>query len=427
MKVFKHLTLFLLLPLTFLYAQWYELDSVPEPICAGQGIVYGGGYVWATASDMGDGFYAYDVNQNQWITLDIFPGDICDIGAIAYETEYERRIFVVDDYDLYFYTKDYTTGYEGSWNEPIELPDEDFEEGTCITFQHCDVTAGTGYLYLLRGGGGTEDNFFRRAIEEPTQGPRGSPEIEFKWEKLEDFYRGATAGAAMCFNKYRGNKRVYTFGGGGDSIFYYYDINGDSWVITDTTPRVQNDGSSLASSSTTVNNLRAIFGENSDDSLFRYKVSANEWKRMPYSLPNTLGPGASIAPMNRNDTLFTYLVIGGERKNFYVHVRSLADEQEEGGGQSSSTMLVLEKAKVSTSSDGISVWYSTRTSTRVKIQVYNLAGKLVKTLLNGKVASGEHFVCWNKTDKLGRSAPAGVYFITIDKDKLERLKVVISE
>lgn len=144
MKKFQLPLLLLILPLTFLYAVWHELAQVPESIYEGEGIVYGGGYAWAIAGEPGgDGFYAYDISQSspgEWVTLDNFPDEIDGIGAITYETGYERRIFVVDDDELYLYTKDYRTGYEGRWDEPIPLPDPaiygEFEEGTCIAFQY---------------------------------------------------------------------------------------------------------------------------------------------------------------------------------------------------------------------------------------------------------------------------------------------------
>lgn len=428
MKKFQLPLLLLILPLTCLYAVWQELDSVPEQIFAGEGTVYGGGYVWAIAGETGDGFYAYDVYQNEWITsLENFPDGIDEVGAIAYETEYERRIFVVDDDELYFYTKDYRSGYEGSWDEPILLPEDyEFEAGTCITFQHADVAYGTGYLYLLRGGGDTTHNFFRRPIEIPVENPGGSPQGNFEWEELPALKPGAVAGAAICFSRYGGNARIYALVGGGCDGFYYYDINSDAWRTQPVTPRDQNDGSSLASPSPSSANLRAIFGEDSDDSLFRYRISDTSWYHVTY-LPNTLSSGASIACRGNPETLFTYLVIGGGRRNFYLHILSTEDEDEEDGPQSSGSMPVMENAKVSTSSDGILVWYSTRTSTIVQIQVYDLDGKLVKNLFSEKVESGEHLVSWNKTDKSGRNVPAGIYFITIDKDKPERLKVVISK
>jgi len=46
----------------------------------------------------------------------------------------------------------------------------------------------------------------------------------------------------------------------------------------------------------------------------------------------------------------------------------------------------------------------------VRLDVYNAAGQLVKTLVNGRLASGSHQVVWNANDETGKSVAGGVYF-----------------
>jgi len=46
----------------------------------------------------------------------------------------------------------------------------------------------------------------------------------------------------------------------------------------------------------------------------------------------------------------------------------------------------------------------------VKLEVVNIQGKLVKTLVNGMKTPGSRSVCWNGTDNLGKRVGSGAYF-----------------
>jgi flagellar hook assembly protein FlgD len=50
----------------------------------------------------------------------------------------------------------------------------------------------------------------------------------------------------------------------------------------------------------------------------------------------------------------------------------------------------------------------------VSLGVYDVAGRLVKTLLEADVAAGEHQVRWNGQDGSGCKVSAGMYFCTIE-------------
>jgi len=46
----------------------------------------------------------------------------------------------------------------------------------------------------------------------------------------------------------------------------------------------------------------------------------------------------------------------------------------------------------------------------VNLSVYNLKGQLVRSLVNGNVAAGDHRIVWNGTDNNGNGVPSGIYF-----------------
>ncbi len=50
-----------------------------------------------------------------------------------------------------------------------------------------------------------------------------------------------------------------------------------------------------------------------------------------------------------------------------------------------------------------------QTSSLVNLEIYNLKGQKIKTLVNGTLSSGIHSVIWNGTDEKGKSVASGVY------------------
>ena len=54
--------------------------------------------------------------------------------------------------------------------------------------------------------------------------------------------------------------------------------------------------------------------------------------------------------------------------------------------------------------------YSVKEATHVTIEIYNVKGQLVRTLVNEAKSAGNHNVVWNGMDNSGRSISSGVYF-----------------
>jgi hypothetical protein len=53
---------------------------------------------------------------------------------------------------------------------------------------------------------------------------------------------------------------------------------------------------------------------------------------------------------------------------------------------------------------------STITNQHVTINIYNIRGQLVRSLVNGEFETGDHTVVWNGTDDSGRGVSSGIYF-----------------
>ncbi len=65
-------------------------------------------------------------------------------------------------------------------------------------------------------------------------------------------------------------------------------------------------------------------------------------------------------------------------------------------------------------------------TTAITISIYNAAGKLIKTLFQGKLSSGLHQFTWDSKDALGKNSPSGIYFAVLQSNKLRKsIKMVL--
>jgi hypothetical protein len=55
-------------------------------------------------------------------------------------------------------------------------------------------------------------------------------------------------------------------------------------------------------------------------------------------------------------------------------------------------------------------------SGRARLQIFNLRGGLVRTLVDGQLAAGPHTLDWNGEDELGRAVASGVYILRLSAE-----------
>jgi hypothetical protein len=71
--------------------------------------------------------------------------------------------------------------------------------------------------------------------------------------------------------------------------------------------------------------------------------------------------------------------------------------------------------------------YQLAQATRVSLKVYDISGRLVKSLSDGNEIKepGYYTVSWDGQDDLGRKVPAGVYFVRFDTDHCQQIEKTI--
>ncbi len=72
-----------------------------------------------------------------------------------------------------------------------------------------------------------------------------------------------------------------------------------------------------------------------------------------------------------------------------------------------------------------SISFSVNSSAPTVLKIYNEAGQLVKTLVNGKVGMGTHVVKWNGTNNLGEKVHSGVYFYELVNGSQKSVKKLL--
>ena len=71
------------------------------------------------------------------------------------------------------------------------------------------------------------------------------------------------------------------------------------------------------------------------------------------------------------------------------------------------------------------IGYSLSHREHINLGIYDLKGRKIKTLINGKQSSGYYEVKWNATNDLGGAVTGGVYFYKIQVGQISETKKII--
>jgi hypothetical protein len=64
--------------------------------------------------------------------------------------------------------------------------------------------------------------------------------------------------------------------------------------------------------------------------------------------------------------------------------------------------------------------YQLPVTTPIKIEIYNILGKRVRTLIDRVQQSGEHYIRWDTKDDFGHPVASGVYIYRMQVESTER-------
>jgi hypothetical protein len=71
------------------------------------------------------------------------------------------------------------------------------------------------------------------------------------------------------------------------------------------------------------------------------------------------------------------------------------------------------------------ILYQTTAAGNVKLSVYEVRGRELKVLFNGRQTAGRHEIQWDGRDQNGVSAGSGVYFVKMAADNYQKVQKVL--
>ncbi|HPM03779.1 MAG TPA: FlgD immunoglobulin-like domain containing protein, partial [Candidatus Cloacimonadota bacterium] len=69
--------------------------------------------------------------------------------------------------------------------------------------------------------------------------------------------------------------------------------------------------------------------------------------------------------------------------------------------------------------------YSIEKDDHVSIDVFNVKGQKVRTLVNDRLTAGSHTIQWNGTDDNGKNVSSGIYFFNMKSGKYTSTRKMI--
>ncbi len=69
--------------------------------------------------------------------------------------------------------------------------------------------------------------------------------------------------------------------------------------------------------------------------------------------------------------------------------------------------------------------FSLKENSKVSLNIYNIKGQKVKTLVRDQLSAGQHSVVWDGRDENNKSVSSGIYFYKLKTDKFEKTKRMV--
>lgn len=120
-------------------------------------------------------------------------------------------------------------------------------------------------------------------------------------------------------------------------------------------------------------------------------------------------------------TAMAYTFLGNPLSRF-CHVLNIVDADEQTVPRKT---LSLDQNTPNPFNPNTRISLTTTQTGQVSLKVYDVAGKLIRTLLNNNLRAGNHVVNWNGCNNAGAAVASGVYFCRLVTDEGTRAKKMV--
>jgi hypothetical protein len=148
-----------------------------------------------------------------------------------------------------------------------------------------------------------------------------------------------------------------------------------------------------------------------------YRSSSAAGSRL--RLTEELIPGAGTSTELREYSFTDYDVAAGATYYYWLEEVSLAGETALYGPLSANVpawpeVALLDAPSPNPVAGATTIRYELRDDAPVSVALYDLSGKMVRTLVNGEVSGGGHRVLWDGTDTMGQPLAGGIYMCKLE-------------
>ncbi len=108
-----------------------------------------------------------------------------------------------------------------------------------------------------------------------------------------------------------------------------------------------------------------------------------------------------------------------------VITRSGSDKTTDAGDSGDNPPLFLSQCYPNPFNPSTTIRFSLDSSRQVSLKIFDISGRLIRTLVDGRQKSGEHIEIWNGTDSQGNRVASGVYFYRLEAGSYVETKKMV--
>ncbi len=237
------------------------------------------------------------------------------------------------------------------------------------------------------------------------------------------------SGLVVTDLNYDGNSEIVLGDMGGN--LHVLDGNGDNWGVFPINTGSPIESTPVLADMNMDGNLDILYGDNAGY-LHSINISGEETANFPIDLDGSITVSPAIGYVDRDGDP-DILVPNSNGYNFIDYKRSIGTiawgyfkgtirrtgnyfdltSVEEIPGDDIVMITELHGNYPNPFNPDTRIGFSLAGESDVKVNIYNIRGQLVKSLLSERMAAGEHTVVWNGKDDRGKAVSSGLYFYTL--------------